>query len=289
MIDLTWVEGALAEPDPTTSDAVQLLLERREQIERTWTELCAWDPELPPDSTPPVPAYLLTAIAAALTRPQPLGWGLDPALVHAAGDLAARAATPEQAVAQLVCLGHAIDRSLIDDVRVEHRIEVLRRLHMIIARLTSHTVRESTHRLRTLAFTDTLTGLPNRRAFDDDLSREVSRARRHHHPLSLAVLDIDGLKTLNDSTGHEAGDAMLQRVANVLRATLRHEDVAYRIGGDEFAIVLPSVDIHQVDFLRDRLTAEIPVSIGVASSARDPIDDLFAVADRRLYDSRRVR
>lgn len=285
-----WVDAALASPDPIVADAVGRILERRDAIEAEWADLCSWDPELPPDAATGGPAYLVTAIAGALTRPQPIGWGLDPALVRAARDLAANVTTPEHAVAQLVCLGHVLDRQIVDAVQPADRIEVLRRLHMITARLIAHTVREATHQLRTLAFVDPLTGLPNRRAFEDDFGREVSRARRHGHPLSLAVIDIDGLKRVNDTAGHGAGDELLRSVAAMLRSALRHEDVAYRIGGDEFAIVLPAIDVRDDGaFLRSRLQVDAPFSLGVASSLHDPVDRLFELADSRLYDGRRRR
>lgn len=286
-VDGPWTVGPLAQPDGSAAGAVRVLLEHRDEIARDWAELCAWDPDLPPDATSVGPDYLLTAIAAALARPQPLGWGLDPALVQASRDIAREVSVPEDTATQLLCLGDALDRHITAHVPAADRLEVLRRLHMIISRLITHTVRESTHHLRTLAFNDPLTGLPNRRAFDDDLAREVSRARRHRHPLSLAITDIDGLKQVNDRDGHAAGDELLRRVAGLLRTALRREDVAYRIGGDEFALLLPAIDIRDGAFLHARLRGEVPLSIGVASSTRDPIDQLFELADARLYEGRR--
>jgi diguanylate cyclase (GGDEF)-like protein len=161
---------------------------------------------------------------------------------------------------------------------------------MIVDRLVAHGVRESAHHLRTLAFVDPLTGLPNRRAFDDDLAREASRVRRHGRVLSLAVLDVDGLKAQNDRYGHDAGDDHLRTVALVLRSALRNEDVAYRIGGDEFAVLLPDVDAPDAHFLRERLASvgAPSLSVGMASSARDPIEHLQQVADGRMYESRRA-
>ena len=288
-LELAWVDNALARPDEEATDAVRMILENRNAIEAEWRELCAWDPELPPDVAVRAPSYFLTALASTLTRPQPLGWGLDPALERAALDLATSLSTPEHAVAQMTCLAEAFDRLIVSKVDEDDQLEILRRLHMVFARLIAHTVRESTHHLRTLAFVDPLTGLPNRRAFDDDLAREVSRARRHGHALSLAVVDIDGLKKVNDSAGHGAGDDLLRAVAATLRTALRREDVAYRVGGDEFAVLLPAIDVRDDGFLRQRLESDVSLSIGVASSTRDPVDDLFTVADTRLYEGRRRR
>ncbi|HEX7168649.1 MAG TPA: GGDEF domain-containing protein [Acidimicrobiales bacterium] len=284
-----WIEAS-PDPDDPVAEAVSTLLAKREVITAEWAQLCRWDPELPPDAPLTVPPQLVTAIASALTRPQPVGWGLDPALAQAVRDFAGTTSSPETAVGQLVCLGYALDRHVVENVPPGRQLEVSRRLQMIVQRLAAHCVRESTHHLRTLAFIDALTGLPNRRAFDDDLAREVSRSRRHGDPLSVAIVDIDGLKSVNDTQGHAAGDEALRSVATLLRSALRHEDVAYRIGGDEFAILFPAIDAGDGTFLRERIgPGNATVTIGVASSARDPLDDLVAIADRRLYEQRGSR
>ena len=271
--------------------AVAALLERVDEIHRTWAELCTWDPELPPDTEVPDDHELLVRIADALARPQPIGWGIDPALIGPAQDLAGRGAPPEIVASQLVCVRQALHRHVTERLPLDDRPEAGRRIDMIVDRVISHTVRESTRHLRTLAFVDPLTGLPNRRAFDADLQRETSRVRRHGHVLSVAILDVDGLKAINDRLGHDAGDRLLRTVAMLLRSALRNEDVAYRIGGDEFALLLPDVDASDPQFLVHRL-ADVgapSVSIGVASSTQDPIDELPLVADRRLYASRASR
>ena len=267
------------------------LLRHLDDVVATWRELCTWDPELPPDATVHRPEDVVRCIAEALDRPQPLGWGIDPALVGPVELLAAEAHGPELVAAQLVCLREALHRHLVLPTPESGRLELIARIDMIVDRMITHAVREATHQLRTLAFVDPLTGLPNRRAFDDDLARETSRARRHGHVLSVAVLDVDGLKRINDELGHDAGDSLLRAVGVVLRAALRNEDVAYRIGGDEFALLLPDVDVADDGFLRERLQAvgSPPLSFGVASSARDPLDDLAAIADDRLYAGRRAR
>lgn len=271
--------------------ATAALMGHAEEIHRTWAELCTWDPELPPDTVVPRDLRLLESIADALDRPQPIGWGIDPALVGPAQDLASRGEPPEIVASQLVCLRQALHQFVTERVPIADRAEAARRIDMIVDRVISHAVRESTRHLRTLAFVDPLTGLPNRRAFDADLQRETSRVRRHGHVLSVAVLDVDGLKAINDELGHDAGDTLLRTVSMLLRSALRNEDVAYRLGGDEFALLLPDVDASDPGFLLARLeeVGAPALSIGVASSARDPIDELTVVADRRLYAGRAHR
>ena len=95
-------------------------------------------------------------------------------------------------------------------------------------------------RLAQIAITDPLTGLRNHRAFQEDLARELQRVGRTGDPLSLVLLDLDGLKAINDNLGHQAGDERLQATAAAIRTSQRATDLAYRIGGDEFAVILPS-------------------------------------------------
>ncbi|HEX5898407.1 MAG TPA: HD domain-containing phosphohydrolase, partial [Solirubrobacteraceae bacterium] len=94
-------------------------------------------------------------------------------------------------------------------------------------------------RLAEMAITDPLTGLRNHRAFHEDVARELQRVGRTGVPLALVLLDLDDLKAVNDSQGHQAGDERLQALADAIRATGRGADIAYRVGGDEFAVILP--------------------------------------------------
>jgi diguanylate cyclase (GGDEF)-like protein len=138
---------------------------------------------------------------------------------------------------------------------------------------------------------DALTGLPNRRAYEERLRHEVARARRYDHPLALCVLDLDGFKGVNDRLGHPAGDQVLRAVADAIRAT-RAGDEGFRIGGDEFAILLPETTargaVAAVQRMIDELARtsvegleRIGVSYGIASGEHDP-DSLHAAADREL-------
>ncbi|THF85552.1 diguanylate cyclase [Deinococcus sp. KSM4-11] len=113
--------------------------------------------------------------------------------------------------------------------------------------------RQHLHDLEEAALTDPLTRLPNRRAFDQDLADALSRPERQQGPLGLLITDIDGLKAVNDTQGHERGDELLRTFAAALRAVLREGDRCYRLGGDEFAVLLPAVGEDSIPTLLTRL------------------------------------
>jgi diguanylate cyclase (GGDEF)-like protein len=154
-------------------------------------------------------------------------------------------------------------------------------------------------RLEHLSVTDALTGLGNRRAFEEALEVELARARRTALPVSLVLLDLDRFKTFNDLHGHQAGDAALVAIGRVLRETLRAEDRACRYGGEEFALLLPATTQPAAADLAERVRAEversplpdgkrITVSLGVASDdGGAPAQKLVATADARLYSAKR--
>jgi diguanylate cyclase (GGDEF)-like protein len=139
---------------------------------------------------------------------------------------------------------------------------------------------------------DGLTDLPNHRAFQDEFPRAVSSAARYRQPLAVIVIDLDDFKFLNDRHGHPHGDAVLCRVAGVLRS-LRAEDRAYRLGGDEFAMLLPHTDGDGARTIAARLSrafsaAEVVVSMGVSDLRRgQTAEDLRAEADAALYEAKR--
>lgn len=154
-----------------------------------------------------------------------------------------------------------------------------------------------------LARVDQLTGLGNRRAFEEALRREAARAGRGGEELSLVVLDVDGFKEINDRHGHPAGDRCLQRVAELLLLTVRDGDACFRWGGDEFAVVLPQTGPEVAEQVRDRLVENVRsarvgpgemalgISCGVATASGAPQpDELVADADMDLYlAKRRIR
>jgi diguanylate cyclase (GGDEF)-like protein/putative nucleotidyltransferase with HDIG domain len=147
-----------------------------------------------------------------------------------------------------------------------------------------------------MASTDPLTGLRNHRAFHEDLAREMHRATRGPTPLSLVMLDLDDLKTVNDSLGHQAGDERLQALANALRTIHRAGDSAFRIGGDEFAVVLSATRswgaLEFVQRLATQLEANahgatVTAGIAEALAARDK-EELIREADLALIGAKRI-
>jgi diguanylate cyclase (GGDEF)-like protein len=108
-------------------------------------------------------------------------------------------------------------------------------------------------RLQALSETDVLTGLPNRRALRQRLTDEMRRGARYGSPVSLLIIDIDGLKRINDDRGHGAGDRLIRRVAAAISATLRNSDLGARWGGDEFAVVMPNASSEAAQHLAERL------------------------------------
>ncbi len=152
----------------------------------------------------------------------------------------------------------------------------------------------------TAARADSLTGLPNRRAADETLKRLVAQAARNSTPVAVILLDLDGLKRLNDRHGHESGDHALTLLGRSLSSTIRASDFAARIGGDEFVIMLPDTDRDGAIVIAEKLRteiqrAEVPgvgaisVSLGVAVLPADAADanDLLRQADRALYGAKK--
>jgi diguanylate cyclase (GGDEF)-like protein len=145
---------------------------------------------------------------------------------------------------------------------------------------------------------DGLTGLLNRRAFDELLQASSARSERYGWQFALVLIDLDHFKSVNDRLGHAAGDAALRAVGAELRSRLRAGDAAARIGGDEFALLLPSIEGSIVPELVHRLeqavedavpAAAITFTIGSADAPGDATDPrlLFRMADQRLYEGKR--
>jgi diguanylate cyclase (GGDEF)-like protein len=152
--------------------------------------------------------------------------------------------------------------------------------------------------LQVNAVTDPLTGLYNRRLFGEGFEKELNRARRYGLPLGLVMLDLHRFKEVNDKHGHPAGDEVLRAAAATLKKALRTSDSAFRIGGDEFAVLLPQTDAEQALALSRRIETvfaetlqSLPLSVnvnmdhGVATFPQDgeQADQLIRVADERLY------
>jgi diguanylate cyclase (GGDEF)-like protein len=161
--------------------------------------------------------------------------------------------------------------------------------------------KQQLQRLQDMAYIDAMTELPNHASFRVNLSKEIRRrAARHHHPLSLILLDVDDFKQVNDRYGHPAGDEVLRQLASVLRANLRDTDHPARYGGDEFVILCPETDTKDVVGVAERIrraiesrpfastdseTLSITVSAGVATypTDADTEEQLISQADAALY------
>jgi diguanylate cyclase (GGDEF)-like protein len=151
------------------------------------------------------------------------------------------------------------------------------------------------------AVTDPLTGLYNRRLFNENFDKELNRARRYAHPLSLVMLDLHRFKEVNDKHGHPRGDEVLRAAATTLKKALRTSDSAFRIGGDEFALLLPQTDSSQASALSRRigvvfteilapldLTISVSMDHGVVTYPQDgdQREQLIHIADERLYSAK---
>ncbi len=160
---------------------------------------------------------------------------------------------------------------------------------------------EEVYRLMT---TDGLTQLHNKRYFDEMLDKEVARAKRYKRTFSLLVFDIDHFKRVNDKLGHLAGDAILRQLAGVMLGRLRRNDVIARIGGEEFALITPEVDLEGAGALAGKINrlirdtrfefegtrVDITVSVGVAEwqAHYEEADDILKAADERLFEAKRT-
>ncbi|QJE73172.1 sensor domain-containing diguanylate cyclase [Aerophototrophica crusticola] len=158
--------------------------------------------------------------------------------------------------------------------------------------------------LRRQASTDPLTGVDNRRAFLAALEGEIYRARRYDHPLSLLAVDADRFKQVNDSYGHQVGDTVLVALAEIMRANIRASDRVGRLGGEEFAILLPETDLAGAEAVAEKLhravrrlsipashgMINVTISIGAAQMARagEPVESLLTRADHALYTAKHL-
>lgn len=200
----------------------------------------------------------------------------------------------------------AENTSYIHRVRSEWAPEV--RAYVAELEATQAFLRREIDRLsiyRRLAFRDDLTGLYNRRHFEERLEQEWSRASRYDEDLSLLLIDLDGFKRVNDHSGHAAGDQVLAFVGQHLGAACRSFDVPCRIGGDEFALIMPECDVSGARAFIERCIARMSTStdapvlpagvsfglsfgIALRRDARSA-QELFEVADGAMYAQKRAR
>jgi diguanylate cyclase (GGDEF)-like protein len=186
------------------------------------------------------------------------------------------------------------------EIETNGSAESMRRLaeENALLRASVAELRDRMTQLEALADTDTLTPLPNRRRFLRELERAVAQASRHGTPAAMLYVDLDSLKTINDLHGHFAGDAALVHVAKLLSGLIRSTDIAARIGGDEFALLLDHLDLESAIDTAERIARcisstpldlggtliELQASIGTAAIlAGDSVEDVMQRADRNMY------
>lgn len=169
--------------------------------------------------------------------------------------------------------------------------------------------RERAHRFAELAFVDALTGLPNRRAFDHAIERELERARRgFSEPLTLAIMDVDHFKRVNDTYGHVMGDVVLNRIGTILKGATRSVDFVGRYGGEEFVLLFPKTSIADARILVERLRSvslqsglsfqtpgteenfSVTLSFGLTEwrGYHEGVDEWKGRADAALYEAKRL-
>lgn len=235
---------------------------------RSLLERWAAAPTHATDRLPRVEAeFLLAVLECDATDPS--------ALAFATQRFAQACPGAETAVAHLLAL-----RSVIDPTRLAHAVDGQ------IIELVSRELAEARHR----AHTDPLTGLGNRRSLDAALPGAVARAERTGNGLALIYFDLVGLKAINDQYGHDAGDAALRDFAAALSGSARASDLSYRIGGDEFVVVMPDTNPDEVTALIDRIVAfgAPTFSWGSTNTLTEGFDAgrLIRVADLRMLSSR---
>jgi diguanylate cyclase (GGDEF)-like protein len=203
---------------------------------------------------------------------------------------------PQEEVIGLIWVDEPEDRLLPS----EERLQALRIFANQAA--SALTLAAQFEQMRYLADHDPMTQLPNRRAFMRELGRSVDDAVESNAPLALVMVDLDGLKELNDRHGHATGDDCLVRVGRLLHTELRPRDQAFRIGGDEFAILLPHTNRVEAEEVTARLAdwlerngrssiLRVEASFGIAStdSAEDTPEDLLRSADEAMYRAKNER
>lgn len=195
---------------------------------------------------------------------------------------------------------NAIVRGIFRDITERRAFEVLLDEYRRDLEETNRKLAEANARLEQLASLDPLTGLNNRLVFQQRLADEFQRTRRYQVPLSLILIDVDRFKSYNDSFGHPAGDAVLTQVARLLRLSARSIDVVARIGGEEFAVLLPNTTLDGAIQLAERFRQSIEsaewthrpvtISVGVAAASTSMMDStaLVSSADAALYRAKQL-
>ena len=176
------------------------------------------------------------------------------------------------------------------DVPEENKMEVIKQINFMYSRT------------KYLSLTDELTGLPNRRCFESIFEKEFLRATRYSNKLTFAIFDIDFFKKVNDTYGHACGDMILKQVADAALQTFRKTDAVFRIGGEEFSVILTETDINQAIIPLERFrktietlnpiyeNEEIQISVSIGACQLDGRsnnkEDLFKLGDSALYEAK---
>jgi diguanylate cyclase (GGDEF)-like protein len=301
------VRGPLARLDHSREELAKAWLVRL--IERASLEEIR---DLPTDRIARELPDLITDLVRACAENNGAPYELSDDQIQRASSLAAlRAGSEASAAAELTrdvaalqsVMLHAM-RDQLGDAGPENFAEVAERLAEAVgavqATAIEELVRSRSRELESQANTDPLTGLHNLRYFQRELGHLLDVQKRYEQPFALLLLDIDGLKRINDAHGHQAGDRVLMQVAMSIRRSVRNVDTAARLGGDEFAVLAPLQDTKSGAVLAARLATAardevvppdeppITVSIGVVSSPEhgDEPDGLIEIADRAMYKAK---
>ena len=231
------------------------------------------------------------AISAAVWAAGPTAQSQAPALFYGFVSAFASAFLAWRlAMAYLVLTGIAYLVVLLTHWRAEMWTQWV--INMMAFALPCAIIASLVGQLRTQAVHDPLTGLANRRLLEQLLPTEMSVSTRNHRPLSVVAIDLDGLKAVNDTAGHAAGDELLIQAARGFRAGLRAGDSLARVGGDEFTVLLPDADLDTARGVVQRLreaTPRIAFSAGVATWDGESADELLNRADAALYAVKHLR
>jgi diguanylate cyclase (GGDEF)-like protein len=207
--------------------------------------------------------------------------------------------TIQDFVEGFICLGPRIKAKGYEKREFEH-ISILSNIVSIA--VSNASLYEE---IEQLSYTDGMTDLHNYRYFELRLKEEVMRHKRTKNPLSLLILDVDNFKNFNDTMGHPEGDQVLRKIANLLKETVRENDIVARYGGEEFAVILPAVEYEGARILAERIrqkieetyfeheeiqpTGKVTVSVGGASAPENAqnFKELIHKADSALYAAKR--
>ncbi|RQD69112.1 MAG: GGDEF domain-containing protein [Tindallia sp. MSAO_Bac2] len=195
------------------------------------------------------------------------------------------AVEPSLASSYFVLVSAALE-AILFSFALADRIKILREQHIQLEL--------NEKKLHKMAITDALTGLFNRRHFDQIMEKATEIAQKNCEPISLMIIDIDHFKNINDEYGHQKGDEMLILLGEIIKRSIRHNDYGFRIGGEEFAVVLPHTGVEDAYGVAERIRHDfeseiVSVSIGVTEwQKKDTLAEFIGRADRLLYAAKEL-